>query len=76
MRATRRPNLFFLATSRITGTTTFTWDTRNRLSELHGPALSASFAYDALGRRIMKTLNGQSKTAPPIITNTTKAPSR
>ena len=31
---------------------------RNRLVRLTGPALSASFVYDAVGRRIAKTING------------------
>ena len=42
------------------GATTYTWDARNRLVGINGPSASASFAYDALGRRIMKTINGQS----------------
>jgi YD repeat-containing protein len=41
-----------------TGTTTYTWDSRNRLAAISGPTTSASFAYDALGRRIGKTING------------------
>jgi len=40
------------------GTTTFTWDTRNRLVTISGPGLSASFVYDAVGRRVSKTING------------------
>jgi RHS repeat-associated protein len=40
------------------GTTTYTWDARNRLAAISGPSTSASFAYDALGRRISKTING------------------
>jgi RHS repeat-associated protein len=40
------------------GTTTYTWDARNRLIGISGPAVSASFVYDALGRRISKTVNG------------------
>lgn len=40
------------------GTTTYTWDARNRLTAISGPSLSASFSYDALGRRISKTING------------------
>jgi RHS repeat-associated protein len=45
------------------GTTDYTWDVRNRLSSISGfntdcSALSASFKYDALGRRIEKTING------------------
>jgi RHS repeat-associated protein len=46
------------------GTTTYTWDVRNRLSSINGfkpdcSALNASFRYDALGRRIEKTINGR-----------------
>jgi len=40
------------------GTNTYTWDARNQLSAMSGPGLSASFAYDPLGRRIRKTING------------------
>jgi RHS repeat-associated protein len=45
------------------GTTTFTWDMRNRLIGISGfnincSPLAASFKYDALGRRIEKTING------------------
>ena len=43
------------------GTTTYTWDARNRLIGINGydamcHTLSASFKYDALGRRIEKTI--------------------
>ncbi len=46
------------------GTTTYTWDARNRLVGIEGfddacQPLSASFKYDALGRRIEKTINGR-----------------
>jgi RHS repeat-associated protein len=41
------------------GSNTHTWDARNRLVAQSGPGLSASFQYDALGRRISKTVNGQ-----------------
>ncbi|MEW6584404.1 MAG: RHS repeat-associated core domain-containing protein [Nitrospirota bacterium] len=46
------------------GTTNYTWDVRNRLIGISGfdaqcSPLSASFAYDALGRRIAKTINGR-----------------
>ena len=46
------------------GTTTYTWDARNRLVGISGfdtqcSPLSASFKYDALGRRIEKTINGR-----------------
>ncbi len=43
------------------GTTTYTWDVRNRLVGIQGfnadcSTLTASFKYDALGRRIQKTI--------------------
>jgi RHS repeat-associated protein len=41
-----------------TGTTTYTWDSRNRLTGLIGPTTSAQFAYDSHGRRAQKTLAG------------------
>jgi RHS repeat-associated protein len=40
-------------------TTTYTWDSQNRLISLQGNGLTASFQYDALGRRIERTVNGQ-----------------
>ncbi|MBI3595606.1 MAG: RHS repeat protein [Nitrospirae bacterium] len=40
------------------GTTTYTWDARNRLVQMSNGSLLASFTYDALGRRISKTING------------------
>lgn len=47
--------------SQTTGqATTYTWNTRNWLTAITGPGLTASFAYDALGRRIEKIVNGQS----------------
>jgi len=39
------------------GTNTYTWDTRNQLMSLSGGS-TASFDYDALGRRESKTING------------------
>jgi len=39
------------------GTNTYTFDARNRLTAISG-GVSASFSYDALGRRISKTANG------------------
>jgi RHS repeat-associated protein len=39
------------------GTNTYTWDARNHLSAISGAA-TASFAYDALGRRTGKIING------------------
>jgi RHS repeat-associated protein len=41
------------------GTNTYTWDARNRLVSISGLGLSASFTYDALGRRTSKTISGQ-----------------
>ena len=46
------------------GTTNYTWDARNRLIGIQGfdalcAMLSASFQYDALGRRIEKTINAR-----------------
>jgi RHS repeat-associated protein len=38
------------------GTNTYTWDARNRLVAITGP-VSASFLYDAVGRRSRKTIN-------------------
>ena len=42
------------------GANTYTWNARNQLSSITGPSLSASFQYDAFGRRINKTINGTS----------------
>lgn len=39
------------------GSKTFTWDARNRLASLSGTGLTASFQYDAIGRRKTKTIN-------------------
>ncbi len=39
------------------GQLTYTWDVRNRLASISGAA-TASFQYDAFGRRIGKTVNG------------------
>jgi RHS repeat-associated protein len=58
------PNLTYDANGNLTsqadvnGTTTYTWDARNRLISISGPSVSASFEYDALGRRTSKTING------------------
>jgi RHS repeat-associated protein len=38
------------------------WDARDRLVSLSGPNITASFTYDAMGRRTSKTVNGQTKT--------------
>lgn len=59
------PNLTYDANGNLTsqtdasGTTNYSWDSRNRLASIIGPGVSASFAYDALGRRISKTINGE-----------------
>ena len=54
------PNLTYDANGNLTndGTNTYTWDARNRLIAQSGPGVSASFSYDALGRRTRKTING------------------
>ena len=41
------------------GLSTFTWDVRNRLAALIGPAITTLFAYDAQGRRVNKQITGQ-----------------
>jgi len=59
------PNLTYDANGNLTsqtvasGTTIYTWDSRNRLVAISGPGVSASFVYDALGRGITKTINGE-----------------
>src|SRR5438067_1138871 len=40
------------------GANTYTWDARDRLVGISG-SVSATFQYDAAGRRISKTVNGQ-----------------
>ena len=42
------------------GPTTYAWDPRNQLAELSG-GVSASFAYDGLGRRRSRTVSGTSR---------------
>jgi RHS repeat-associated protein len=42
---------------RTDGTNTYTWDARNHLSGISGGA-TASFVYDAFGRRMKKTISG------------------
>jgi RHS repeat-associated protein len=41
------------------GANTYTWDARDRLIAMTGPSVAASFAYDAAGRRIRRTINTQ-----------------
>ena len=36
--------------------TTYGWDSRDRLSQLTTPGLTASFSYDSLGRRVSRTI--------------------
>ena len=43
------------------GTNTYTWDVRDRLIGISG-GISATFSYDALDRRIAKTINGATST--------------
>ncbi len=40
------------------GSKTYTWNARNQLTNISGGGITASFQYDALGRRIGKTING------------------
>jgi RHS repeat-associated protein len=40
------------------GTNSYTWNARNQLAAMSGPGVSASFSYDAVGRRTTKTVNG------------------
>ena len=40
------------------GVNTYTWDTRNRLVALDGTSTTATFSYDALGRRQSTIVNG------------------
>jgi RHS repeat-associated protein len=42
----------------VGGTTTYTWDSRNRLTRIASASVTATFRYDAMGRRIARTLNG------------------
>lgn len=42
------------------GTTNYTWNARNQLTDINGPAVTASFVYDGLGRRQQKTIDGNS----------------
>ncbi len=42
------------------GTNTYNWNARNQLVAMSGPGLTASFQYDASGKRINKTINGAS----------------
>lgn len=48
--------------SRNTGDTTrFEWDIENKLVEVRKPGMIAKYTYDALGRRMSKTVNGETK---------------
>ncbi len=44
------------------GTNTYIWNGRNQLVSMTGPGLTASFQYDAFGKRISKTVNGNTIT--------------
>src|SRR5829696_1394174 len=39
------------------GTNTYTWNARNQLAAITGPGVTASFQYDASGRRVGKTIS-------------------
>jgi RHS repeat-associated protein len=53
-------NLTYDANGNLTsdGVNTYTWNARNELVSVSGTGLSASFTYDAFGRRSAKTING------------------
>jgi RHS repeat-associated protein len=38
--------------------TVYGWDSRNRLTSIQGPGVEATFEYDALDRRVARTVNG------------------
>jgi len=40
------------------GVNTYTWNSRNQLQSISGTGLTASFEYDAFGRRVEKSING------------------
>lgn len=44
------------------GTNAYAWNARNQLASITSSGLAARFQYDALGRRVNKTINGQSTT--------------
>ncbi len=44
------------------GTTTYTWNSRDQLTNLAGPGLTASFQYDAVRKRKQKS-KGKSQNA-------------
>ncbi len=43
----------------LSGTTTFTWDARNRLNALSRPGVLGNFVYDIQGRRIRRDIGGE-----------------
>lgn len=54
------PNLTYDANGNLTndGTKTYIWNPRNQLVAISGGGVTASFVYDAVGRRVSKTING------------------
>jgi RHS repeat-associated protein len=44
-------------TTDASGTTTYIWNARNQLVGISGPGVNATFVYDGVGRREMKTIN-------------------
>src|SRR5581483_5304458 len=47
-----------LSTTDGSGTTNYTWNARNQLIGVAGPGISATYAYDGLGRQQSSTING------------------
>ncbi len=41
------------------GMNTYTYDSANRLTTVHGPSSTVRFAYNGLGDRLAQTVNGQ-----------------
>ncbi len=56
--ATHDPNGNLVTLTEPAGTTTFTWDVRDRLVGMAGPGLNAAFTYGG-GRRRSKAINGR-----------------
>jgi YD repeat-containing protein len=57
-RATYDNNGNLITLTDTSGTTTYTWNSRDQLTNISGPGLLASFQYDVVGRRKQKTVNG------------------
>lgn len=56
------PNGNLTTITKAAGTSSFTWDGRNRLTSISGPSTQASFKYDFAGNLISQSVNGRSRT--------------